>query len=93
MNGLSVAYTDGGTKVHALISSEGLEDTVLKNAWVATTTGDICMLNSAEVPLEVGDMYFAENDSCAFTCDTFLVVRATTTCGSSAEFKGTPDGC
>ncbi len=93
VSGLSVAYTDGGTKVHALISSEGLKDTTLKHAWVATTTGDVCMLNSAEVPLEIGDMYFAENDSCAFTCDTFAAVRATTTCGSSAEFKGTPNGC
>ena len=93
VDGLSVTYTDGGTKVQALVTSDGLEDTTLKNFWFTATTGDVCMLNSAEVPLEVGDMYFAENDSCAFTCDNFVAVRATTTCGSSAEFKGTPEGC
>ncbi|MCK4550935.1 MAG: hypothetical protein KAT91_03200 [Candidatus Aenigmarchaeota archaeon] len=51
------------------------------------------MLNSVEVPLTVGDMYLGENTSCAFTCYVFAAVRATTTCGSSAEFKGTPEGC
>ena len=92
-SGLSVTYTDGMTKAQALVTNEGLEDTTLKNFWVATTTGDICMLNSAEIPLTIGDMYIGKNASCAFTCDTFAAVRATTTYGSSAEFKGTPDGC
>ncbi|NOR85250.1 hypothetical protein GQ473_03970 [archaeon] len=93
ISSLSVAYTDGGTKAQALVTSEGLEDTVLKNFWFASTTGNICRLNSEEIPLTVGDMYIGRNTSCTLTCDNFVAVRATTTCGTNDEFTGTPNGC
>ncbi|NOR84743.1 hypothetical protein GQ473_01360 [archaeon] len=93
VSGLSVTYTLPGAKAQATVTSEGLEDTMLKNFWFASTTGDICMLNSAEIPLTIGDMYIGRNTSCGITCGTFSSVRATTTCGTSDEFTGTPNGC
>ncbi|MCK5474021.1 MAG: hypothetical protein KAI53_01325, partial [Candidatus Aenigmarchaeota archaeon] len=93
VSGLSVMYEQEGTKARAMISSEGLEDTTLKNFWFASKTGEVCMLNSYDIFLEVGDDYIGENVSCSMSCNEFVVVRALTACGSSTEFKGIPLGC
>ena len=90
---LSITYDLPGAKAQATVTNEGLKNTTLKNFWFATTTGDIHKLNSEEIHLAVGDMYIGKNTACAFICNTFAAVRATTTCGSSAEFTGTPTRC
>ena len=92
-NGISIIYTVGGVGTQATIFNEGLENTTLKNAWITTKTGDMCMLNTQETQLDIGDFMSFTNNSCIFDCTDFLSVRALTGCGSSDEFTGVPLGC
>ena len=93
ISNINFLYSSSSGSTSALVSNTGLEDTTIKKIWASGSDGTICEFTPAYTAFEVGDFLTVSNTTCSITCDTFAAVRATTTCGSSAEFTGTPSGC
>ncbi|NOR85361.1 hypothetical protein GQ473_04530, partial [archaeon] len=94
VDGLSINYVGASeSKTSARISSEGLSDTTLNTIYATSTTGDICLFTPDYTYLTVGDFLTVSNNTCPITCSNFLSFKATTTCGTSGEFTGVPNGC
>ena len=93
VDGLSINYNDGGINFRATIMNTGFKDTVLKRIQATTTDGTVCEFTPPYTNFEVGDFMTVSNATCPITCNNFLSFKATTTCATSDEFTGTPNGC
>ena len=93
VDGLSINYNDGGINFRATIMNTGFKDTVLKRIQATTTDGTVCEFTPPYTNFEVGDFLTVSNITCPITCNNFLSFKATTTCATSDEFTGVPNGC
>ena len=90
---ISVSYNFPDAKTQARISNEGLLDTTLNTIRATANDGTFCEFTPSYTNLTVGDFLTVSNTTCLINCNNFLSFRVTTTCGTSDEFLGTPNGC
>ena len=93
LSDVSVLYNFPDAKAQAVISNEGLNDATLNTIRATANDGTFCEFTPSYTNLTVGDFLTVSNTTCPITCNNFLSFRATTTCGTSAEFTGTPNSC
>ena len=93
ISNINFLYSSSQGSTSATIMNTGLEDTTLKKIWATSDTGDMCVFTPAYTNFSVGDFLTVSNAICPITCNNFVSFRATTTCGTSDEFTGVPEGC